>query len=112
MAAGTILIYSGTKPVNANTAIGVQTLLVTLTLGSPAFGSASAGVITANAITGGTGIANGTASFARILESDATTVVMDVDVGTSGAGINLSTTAINIGDAVTISAWTHTVTET
>ncbi len=111
MDAGLILIYSGTKPVNANTAIGVQTLLVTLTFNATAFGAAASGVITANAITGGTAVANGTATFARIFETDTTTVVADVDVGTSGAGINLTTTTISIGDAVTISAWTHTVTE-
>ena len=112
MNAGTINIYSGTQPVNANTALSGNTLLATLTFGNPAFGSAAASVITANAITSGTAGATGTATFARILESNGTTVVMDVTVGTSGAGINLNTTSIVSGGLVSITSFTHTVTET
>ncbi|MGH7716807.1 MAG: hypothetical protein ACREML_12515, partial [Vulcanimicrobiaceae bacterium] len=73
---GTITIYSGTQPVNANTGLSGNTLLVTLTFGATAFGSAAAGgVITANTITSGTAVATGTATFARLLKSDGTTVV-------------------------------------
>lgn len=109
---GTIEIYSGTQPANANTALSGNTLLVTLTFGNPAFGSAAAGVITANAITAGTAAATGTATFARLYKSDGTSTVMDVTVGTSGAGINLNTTSIVSGGLVSITAFTHTVTET
>jgi len=109
---GLIEFYTGTQPVNANTALSGNTLLATLTFGSTAFGAASAGAITANAITSGTAVASGTATFARVYKSDATTVVMDVAVGTSGSGIVLPTTTITSGLPVQITAWVHTVTET
>lgn len=109
---GSINIYSGTQPVNANTGLSGNTLLVTLTLGNPAFGTPTGGVITANAITSGTAVATATATFARWFKSDGTTVVMDVQVGTSGAAINLNTTSIVNGALIAITAYTHTVTET
>lgn len=97
---------------NANTALSSNTLLATLTFGATAFGSAAAGVITANAITSGTAVATGTATFARLYKTDGTTVVGDVTVGTSGAGINLNTTSIVTGGLVSITSFTLTVTET
>lgn len=110
---GTINFYTGTQPANANTALSGNTLLATLTFGNPAFGSAAAGgVITANAITSGTAVATGTATFARILESNGTTVIMDCQVGTSGAYINMNTTSIVTGGNVAISSFQHTVSET
>lgn len=106
---GTIKIYDGTQPANANTAVSDQTLLATLTFGSTAFGAAStSGVATANAITGDTSAAaTGTASWARIADSDGNTI-FDCDVGTSGATINLNTTSIVQGAAVSISSFTIT----
>ncbi len=113
MNAGTINIYSGVQPANANTALSGNVLLATLTFGNPAFGAAAAGgIITANAITSGTAVATGTATFARVLESNGTTVVMDVQVSTTGAYINLNTTSIVTGGLVSVTAWTHTVSET
>lgn len=113
MNSGTINIYSGTQPANANTGLSGNTLLATLTFSSTAFGSAaSGGVITANTITSGTAVATGTATFARILKSDGTTVVLDGATGTSGAFINLNTVSIVSGGLVSISSLTLTVTET
>jgi hypothetical protein len=109
---GTIALYSGTQPATANTALSGNTLLATLTFGSPAFGPAGSGAIAANPIGSGVAVATGTATFARIRQSDAVTVVMDVAVGTSGAGIDLNTTAIVQGATVSISGFVHTVTET
>lgn len=108
---GTIQIYTGTQPANANTAVSTQTLLVTLTFGSTAFGAPSGGVLTANSITAGTAVATGTATWYRVLESNGTTVVMDGSVATSGANLNLSTTSIVSGVTVSVSSFTHTVTE-
>jgi len=108
---GTIQIFSGTQPVNANTALAGNTLLATLTLGSTAFGGAVAGVITANPITSGTAVADGTATFARWYESNGTTVVWDEQVGISGAALNLNTIAIVTGGLVSCSSYAHTVTE-
>lgn len=112
MNAGSMKVYSGPQPLTANTAIGGgNTLLATFTFGNPAWGSAVAGVITANAIAPATAVATGTATFARILESDGTTVVMDITVGTSGAGLNLNATTIINGIVIPISSFTYTVSE-
>lgn len=108
---GTIQLYTGTKPANANTALSGNTLLATLTFSATAFPAPSAGVLTANAITSGTAAATGTAVFARIFESNGTTVIGDLDVATSGAGLNLNTTSIVTGATVSCSSYTHTVTE-
>jgi hypothetical protein len=110
--AGLIEIFTGTQPANANTALSGNTLLATLTFANPAFATAVASVITANTIASGTAVATGTATFARLYKSDGTTVVGDVAVGTSGAGLNLNTTSIVTGGLVSVTSYTHTVTET
>ena len=113
MNTGTINFYSGTQPVTANTALSGNTLLATCTFADPAWGSpGSGGVMTANPITAGTAVATGTATFARFLESNGTTVVLDCAVSTSGAGINLNTTSIVTGGNVEVTALTYTVMET
>jgi hypothetical protein len=105
--AGTIKIYSGSQPATPqDTATGV--LLVTLSFGDPSFGSASVGVITANAIAQVNAVATNTAGYARIADSDGN-AIMDVDVGTSGATINLNTTSIVSGGPVAITSATITV---
>jgi len=108
---GTIQFYSGTQPVNANTALSGNTLLATCTFGATAFGSAAAGVITANTITAGTAAATATSTFARLFETGGTVVVMDLAVATSGAGINLNTTSIVSGATVSMTSFSHTITE-
>jgi hypothetical protein len=109
---GLLRIYSGTQPTDANTAIGAQTLLVTLTFSNPAFGSANAsGVATASAITSGTAVATGTASFARIVTGTTFATVFDCDVSTVAAGtgtIQLNTTSIVTSGTVSISSFTVT----
>lgn len=106
--AGTIKIYTATIPTDADTAIGAQTLLATLTFSDPAFGSASNGVATASAITSDTSAdATGTAAWARIADSNGTTV-MDVTVGTSGEDINFNTVSFVSGATVAITALTYT----
>lgn len=109
---GTIQLYSGPQPANANTSVsGSNTLLATLTFGSTAWGAPVAGLLTANAITPGTAVASGTATFARLLESNGTTVLADVQVNVSGAGINLNTTAISASNPVSVSSLTWAVAE-
>lgn len=109
---GTINIYSGPQPVNANTALSGNTLLATLTFASTAWGSPVSGLLTANAITPGTAVATGTATFARIVESSGLTTVYDIQVNVSGAGLNLNTTSIVSGNPVSISSLTYSVSET
>lgn len=115
---GTIKIYTGSQPTDANTALGAQTLLATLTFGSTAFGSASASgtapsrksTATANTITGDTSAdATGTAAWFRVLKSNGTTVVYDGSVGTSGCDMNLATTSLTTGVDVEITSLTISV---
>jgi len=106
--AGTLKIYAGTIPTNADTAVGAQVLLATLTFTDPAFGAASNGVATASAITSDTSAdATDTAAWFRIADSNAVTV-LDGTVGTSGDDINLNTVSIVAGATVSITSLTYT----
>lgn len=107
--AGYIRIYDGTQPTNGGDAITTQKLLAELRFGDPAFGSASNGTITANAIARDDSANDtGTASWARLLDGDGN-FIADVDVGTSGATINLNTTSLVSGGPVEITSFTFTV---
>jgi hypothetical protein len=107
---GYIRIYSGTQPATADTALSGNTLLAELRFANPASGAAVAGVITWSTITSDTSAdATGTATFYRALKSDGTSVVMDGSVGTSGADLNLNSTAIQSGAQVDITSFTHTI---
>lgn len=106
---GTIKIYDGTQPANANAAISTQNLLATLTFSATAAPGAASGTLTFSAITEDTAAdANGTATWARIADSDGATV-FDCDVNTSGATINLNTTTIVAGGPVRITSGTLTI---
>jgi hypothetical protein len=103
---GIIRVYDGTQPATADTAAS-GTLGVTLTFGATAFPAPSSGVLTANAITGGTAVASITPTWARILKSDTTTVIMDVSAGAAGA--NMTIGAFTSGTTVNCSSFTHDV---
>jgi hypothetical protein len=104
---GLIRVYDGTQPATADTAIAAQVLGVTLTFGATAFPAATVGLLTANAITNGTAVAAITPTWARILKSDGTTVVMDVSAGASGC--NLTIGAFTVGTIVSCTSFTHDV---
>lgn len=104
---GKIKVYDGTQPATADTAIDSQTLGVTLTFNATAFGSPSGGVLTANAITSGTAVADITPTWARILKSDGSTVIMDVSAGASGC--NMTIGAFTSGTVVSCTSFTHDV---
>ncbi len=102
---GTINIYDGSRPAGPDTAVGAQVLLAVLTFNATAFGAASSGSKTANAITADSSAnATGTASWFRCLTSGAAAVI-DGSVGTSGADLNLNTTSIVSGAEVSISSF-------
>jgi hypothetical protein len=105
---GFIQVYSGTRPATPDTALSGNVLLATLTFGATAFGAASAGVATANAIASGTAVATGTASFARAFKSDDSTVVGDFNCGTSGSDFNFSTLSFVSGALISCSSLTLT----
>lgn len=106
---GYIRIYTGAIPATPETAVS-GTLLAELRFGATAFGAAAAGVITANAITQDLSADNtGVAGTYRALKSDGTTPLWDGTVSTSGADLNLNSTSINAGVAVSISSLTVTL---
>jgi len=106
---GYLRIYSGTKPANADAALSGNTLLAELRFAATAFAAAVNGTATANAITqDGAADASGTATFARLFQSDGTTAVADITVGTSGAELNLSTTSIVQNIVVQVTSLTLT----
>jgi hypothetical protein len=106
---GYIRIYSGSQPATPETAAS-GTLLAELRFNATAFGAAASGVLTANAITSdATADATNTAGYYRALKSDGTTALWDGSVSTSGADLNLNSTAIQSGASVSISALTYTL---
>lgn len=105
----TCKIYTATQPANADTAIGAQTLLATLTFTDPAASSPSGDTITFSAITeDSTADATGTATWARIADSNGTTV-FDCDAGTSSTTIILNTASVVAGGVVRITSATLTI---
>jgi hypothetical protein len=106
---GYLRIYDGAQPTDADTAIGAQVLLAELRYNATAYGAAVAGVAAANAFTADSSAnATGTATWFRALKSDGTTAVYDGTVGTSGCDLNLNTTSIVTGAAVSVSALEYT----
>ncbi len=107
---GTLTIYSGTMPTNPETALSGNTALLVYTFSSTALGAPSytspnemaAASFVASSVNPS---ATGTASFARCVKSDGTTVVMDLTVGTTATDIILGSTAIVLGTPVALSSF-------
>ena len=104
-------IYDGTRPADADTAVGAQVLLAELTCGSPFAGAAASGVLTANAITQDSSAnASGTATWFRLVDSAGTTTVLDGSVTATGGGgdLQLVTTTITASQPVQITSFVLT----
>lgn len=111
--AAIIEIYTASQAADADTAIGAQTKLATLTMNATAFGAVSdanpGAIMTAAAITGDSSAdATGTAAWFRMLTQAGGTTIMDGSVGTSGADMNFNTTAFTSGSQIDITAMTVT----
>lgn len=110
-AGGTIKVYSGTRPVNANTAPGGgNTLLLTFTLATTGFGAPGSGVMSiAGLPLTAEGVAAGTATWWRGADSDGNTV-LDGNCGAEGSNedIEMSTTTVSVGLDVNLTAGTFT----
>lgn len=104
--AGKLNIYDGSQPASANTAVSDQTLLAELTLADPCAPDPSTpGELEFSAITRDEEAnATGTASWARVTDSDGN-VVFDCDVGTSGASLILNTTSLVAGGPVEVTSF-------
>jgi hypothetical protein len=104
-----VRIYSGTAPATADTALSGNTVLAELACSATLAPAAASGVLTLSTITQDSSAdATGTATFYRWLKSDATTVINQGTVSTSGADLNLNTTSIVIGGPVAVTSWTLT----
>jgi len=104
---GDFILYSGTPPANAKTALSGNTVLSTHTL--TGFGAASSGTITANAITTVNGSSTGTASFCRVLVSGVAQVQGSVGLSGSGADCIVTNTTVTSGQPVAITSFTFTM---
>ena len=108
--AATIEVRTGSQPATPNTA-ATGTLLVTFTTADPAFGAAATGTATLLSVPRtATGVAAGTAGWARALDSNAA-AVFDGDVTATGGGgnITMDTTTVSVGLTVNLTALTVTV---
>ena len=101
-------IYSGTAPASCAAALSGDTLLVDLPCSAALAAASTNGVLTVNSITQTNAGGSGTASFFRLYESTGTTCYMQGSVGTTGADLNLNTTAIAAGGPLQITSWTLT----
>lgn len=99
-------IYSGTKPTNADTALGAQVLLADVAISN--FNAAASGQIALPDPASVTAAATGTATWFSLTTSAGVRVV-DGTVGTSGAELNLNTVSIVSGGSVDISSLTLSI---
>jgi hypothetical protein len=107
--AGTVEIRTGTQPATAEDA-ATGTLLATLTLPNPAFGSAAAGVATANAIAAVAAVATNTAGWFRAKSGGGATVLDGSCTATGGGGdMQLNSTSLTSGVNVQITSWVVTM---
>lgn len=99
---GTLEIYTGSQPVSPNSAAS-GTLLCTITIPNPAFGSPTAGVIEEAGSWSDTAVDTGTAGWARFISSD-TLKTMDAAVTDVPGGNDLLINNIDIvvGNTVTV----------
>jgi hypothetical protein len=106
---GTLVIFGSACPADADTADSGTTLAV-LTFSDPAFGAATGGTATANAITADSSAnATGTAMCFRAKDSDGNVIFQGAITTTGGGGdIILNSTSITSGQSVSITVLTYT----
>jgi hypothetical protein len=101
-----IHLYSGTPPASADDA-ATGTLLATFTLGATSpWNAAVAGAATLGANLTATGLANGTATYARVVKGSVTG--LQGSVGTSGTDFIIDNANITTGGTVTMTGGTLT----
>lgn len=93
------VIYSGTPPANAATALSGNTAISTITALN--FGAASAGVSTVTSSTADSNAVGGTATFFRLLTNGGT-VVMQGSAGVSGTDMIMNNVTVSSGANVSL----------
>ena len=105
--AGSIKIYTGSQPATPATAAS-GTLLATITLANPAFGSSSAGSAALTDPASVNAVATGTAGWARFADGAGTTRFDGTVTATAGGGVvELSSTSLTSGAPVDITGGTY-----
>lgn len=105
--ANKLIIYSGTMPTNAATALSGNTAISTLTAlvyGTPNVSTA----VMSLAATSDTSAVGGTASFYRITKSDGTSCIEQGTVGTSGTDLTINSVTIASGATVSLTSGSYT----
>jgi hypothetical protein len=85
--------------------------VATLGLGTPAFGNASTGTATANAITSDTDATGNASPITKaVFKTSASAALFTVSVTATGGGGDIQLSSVNIspGDTVSVSSYTHT----
>jgi uncharacterized protein with beta-barrel porin domain len=110
-AAGTIVLYSGSIPTNANTALAGNTVLATLTCADPSAAAAASKTLTLNAITQDSSAdATGDATFFRVMDSDANVVLQGSVSAVGGGGdLQMNTVSVVAGGPVQITSCSFTL---
>jgi len=114
--ASSLIIYSGTVPVDCDSPLSANLTLVTITLESPAaFAGATDATGSAIALAVGTPLSgtialSGTATFFRVVDGQGN-FVMQGSVGTSGEDLNLDTVSLIQNATLLISALSLSVPE-
>lgn len=106
--------YDGTKPASADTALAASNhLLCQLVCNAATFGAVANGVLTAGAITAGTGKAAAgagtTATFFRLTQANGTTVICDGTVGITDGNFDLELDNPNIAQNQNVSLSSFTI---
>ena len=105
------LLNGGTVEIRTGAAAAVDsaptgTVLATLSINATAFGAASSGSATANAIAAVTASAAGTAGH-YVAKDSGGNVERNGTAGTSGTDMILNNTSFTVGDDVEITSWTY-----
>ncbi len=106
---GFVDVMDGRQPDSADEAITTQTVLVTMSLGSPAFLGAVGGTIAANPLGPGIAQVQGDPTWFRAYRSDHRTPVFDGSAGRKDTNMILPVKTLVAGLTVGCSGLTHTV---
>ena len=106
--AGTVKIYDGTIPTDADTAVGAQTLLATVDVDADAFNAAGAGAKTKQGTwQEASAVATGTAAWFRLANgADSRRIDGTVTVTSGGGDLELDSVSITAAQVVTITTFT------
>jgi hypothetical protein len=105
---GYIRLYADAQAADADAA-PAGAIVAVLRFGTPAFAAAVNGVITANALTGESNAAGGTALWFRTFRANGTTAGWDGNVGTTDEDMVLESNVIPPGAQVSVTDLTYTV---